>query len=481
MWILKSLATLYSPSIAKTLVYMLQSTEYEAVPYLKWYWRTKDFSSVSKRRQLENTGPARKLKQLVLVGLMSQYAVAFALCIYGVTAKDLVLILLGAAVAVIAPILWAHLVILPMSLARILIVNPSNARRISASREIFHNHRGTVIAVAGSYGKTSMKELLLTVLSEGKRVAATPANKNVAISHAIFAEKLRGDEDALIIEYGEGKPGDVEKFADTTDPDIGIITGVAPAHLDKYSDLDAAARDIFALSDYLGDKPVYVNGSSDDAKPYSKKGHLAYTADSVADWKISDIEVTISGLSFTMKQGKKQLHLKSGLLGRHQVGPLAAVAAIADSLGLSSKQIETGIAKTKPFEHRMQPYQLNGAWIIDDTYNGNIEGLRCGLALLRELPATRKIYITPGLVDQGVETENVHRELGKAIAENSPDEVVLMRNSVTEYIEAGIENGGYKGKITLVSDPLDFYTNISSYVAAGDLVMMQNDWTDNYA
>jgi UDP-N-acetylmuramoyl-tripeptide--D-alanyl-D-alanine ligase len=139
------------------------------------------------------------------------------------------------------------------------------------------------------------------------------------------------------------------------------------------------------------------------------------------------------------------------------------------------------VSKTKPYQHRLQPYELNGAWVIDDTYNGNLEGIKAGTALLRDLKAKRKIYVTPGLVDQGEENERVHIEVGKAIAQAKPDLVVLMKNSVTSYIKKGLKKGEYKGEVQVKDDPLDFYVNLKHLVASGDLVLMQNDWPDNYA
>ncbi len=128
----------------------------------------------------------------------------------------------------------------------------------------------------------------------------------------------------------------------------------------------------------------------------------------------------------------------------------------------------------------MQPYQLAGAWIVDDTYNGNLEGIRAGTQLLAELDARRKIYVSPGLVDQGEETEHVHFEMGQLIAVAKPDLVVLMQNSVTQYIETGLKQARFKGELQIETNPLEFYTNLTHFVATGDLVVMQNDWTDNY-
>jgi UDP-N-acetylmuramyl pentapeptide synthase len=150
-------------------------------------------------------------------------------------------------------------------------------------------------------------------------------------------------------------------------------------------------------------------------------------------------------------------------------------------LGLDEKQVKAGLAKTEPFEHRMQPRTLNGATIIDDTYNGNLQGVRVGTALLKELPARRKWYVTPGLVDQGSEANAIHRQMGELIADASPDIVVLMANSAQPHILEGLRLAGYGGEVRIEHNPLQFYTNLPHFIAAGDLVLMQNDWTDNYA
>jgi UDP-N-acetylmuramoyl-tripeptide--D-alanyl-D-alanine ligase len=129
----------------------------------------------------------------------------------------------------------------------------------------------------------------------------------------------------------------------------------------------------------------------------------------------------------------------------------------------------------------MQAYQLSGGWVIDDTYNGNIEGIRAGTQLLIDLSAKRKIYVTPGLVDQGKETKTVHLEMGRLIAAAEPDLVVLMKNSVTQFIQEGLEFGNFKGIVRVEENPLQFYNNLREFIAAGDLVIMQNDWPDNYS
>lgn len=467
----------YSPAFGKTVVYMLQAVEYEVSDYLKWLWGVNDFDKVAYRKNWTRTRPSQMLLWAFYAGYVLLELTGLLILLYGL--GSIYRIIIGLAVMFIAPILTAHLMIIPLWLGHWLIIRPVYGQKIKKSSKKFADHQATKIAVAGSYGKTTVKEILLTVLSEGKKVKATPANKNVGISHARFAEKLAGDEDILIIEYGEGKPGDVKRFARRTHPTVGVITGLAPAHLNKYKSLKAAGDDIFSLADYLDDQAVYVNGDSPQTKDFIKKNHIIYSSEGIQSWKVSDVKISLEeGTKFTLGNDEIKLKLKTKLVGRHLIGPVVLAAYLGYVYDLTPKQITEGVSKIEPFEHRMRPYQLSGAWIIDDTYNGNIEGMKAGLTLLAELPASRKIYVTPGLVDQGEEAKRVHKELGETIKKTNPDIVVLMKHSVTEDIIGGLS--GYRGQLVIEEDPLNFYTNLDKFVAAGDLVLMQNDWPDNY-
>jgi UDP-N-acetylmuramyl pentapeptide synthase len=386
----------------------------------------------------------------------------------------------GLALVISYPIIWAHVLAIVIALGRVVVIQPREKRQIREAHAIFSAHPGLRVAIAGSYGKTSMKELLQTVLAEGKNVAATPANMNVLSSHARFARSLKGDEDVVLIEFGEGKPGDVKNFTSFVQPTDAVITGLAPAHLDRYRTLAAAGEDIFSVATAVPAGHAYVNVESITVNDFRKDSYEYFDRTGALGWSVSSAITGIDGTSFELTKGSVSIKLHSQLIGLHQVGPLAFAAALGLKLGLTEQQIVAGIAQTKPFEHRMQPYQLTGAWIIDDTYNGNLEGIRAGTKLLADLTATRKVYVTPGLVDQGKQKMAIHQEVGELIAAARPDMVVLMQNSVVDYIKSGLVAGGYTGEVIVQDDPLDFYQHLDHFVVAGDVVLMQNDWTDNY-
>jgi len=477
---IKEFLSIYRPSYFSTIIYMLQSSEYDAKKYLAWFWTTQNFSKVRVRGDLKKTSAAKIL-------LLTSWVLALFIILLGIRFiylwKNNQLFAgwtFGLALILGYPILIANLIVVPLILARILLVSPSNNRKIIKSEKIFKDFKGEKIAIVGSFGKTSMKELLVTVLGDYKKIAFTPGNKNVAISHANFAFSLKGDEEILLIEYGEGAPKDVELFARITHPTRAIITGLAPAHLDKYKTLNAAGEDIFSVANFLPEDKIYVNEESRYTSSFLRPKFNLYNHSGLGSWKVSDVGNSLSGISFKMSDSKTSLKLSSQLVGRHHIGALVLVASLALDLGISEDQVVDGISKTKPYEHRMQPYQLNGATIIDDTYNGNIEGIRAGTELLSELDAKKKFYVTPGLVDQGKETKSVHEKMGELIAKSDADTVVLMKNSVTHFIEAGLKKGGYHKKIIIENNPLKFYKNLDQFVASGDIVLMQNDWPDQY-
>jgi UDP-N-acetylmuramoyl-tripeptide--D-alanyl-D-alanine ligase len=463
----------YSPIAPYIFIYMLQQVEYRPSSFIKWLNRLPNIHRVMLRQQLILTVKSLALLVIAYGVWLATIFLAIMLTTYGYYHLAILCLTLNPLITIVI------LVILSFT-ARILIVNPLEYKIINLAKKKIQSSKATKIAVIGSYGKTTMKTLLETVLLDALNVKATPGNKNVLISHARWVNELDGNEQVLIFEYGEANPGDIYRMAEFSKPNMAIITGLAPAHMENYGSLDSISADFADIWQFMSPENIYTNAESPELNSRLRGKH-SYSIDGILGWKVSNINATVEGIEFILSKKTEKLHLRSGLIGLHQVGPLCAVAIIAKRLGLSNEQIEYGIAKTKPFEHRMQPYRLSGAWIIDDTYNGNLEGAKAGLRLLKELKTQgKKIYVTPGFVEQGDMKQSVHMEFGKEIAKSNPDIVVLMKNSTTEYTLKALVENGYSGNVTTETNPLKFYTNLEHIVANGDIVLMQNDWTDNY-
>lgn len=473
--------TRYLPSYPNAILYMLQDTEYKVGQYLAWFNRTSDFRHVMKRRTLQITNKV-KLLSIVLWAMWILSEIAVAVCVYlAVITGASLWGMIGILIVLVMPFLLGFGIVIPLLIGRLLIQLPKERAIIASAQKVFQTNTAVRIAVVGSYGKTTAKEILATILGEGLNVAATPGNMNTPIGISRFARKLTGKEDVLILELGEGKVGDITELSELTLPTMGIMTGINESHLSSFKSIERTIATIYELVDYLGkDAVVYKNKENDILKDLvSIKDRYGYSQSGVDGWEISDLCTSIDGTKFVMKKGDKTINLATKLIGLHTVGVTAAAVSIAETLGLSIKQIQTGASHIKPFEHRMDPRKIHGAWVIDDTYNGNSDGVKAGLELLKTSRAKRRIYVTPGLVEQGDKTAQVHEEVGRQAA-GSADMVVLMKNSVTDYIIKGLDKANFKGELLIIDDPLDFYSNLEHFVAAGDVVLMQNDWTDNY-
>lgn len=466
--------TFYYPKTPYVLVYMLQQVEYEGGQFLSWANRLPDYRRVMRRKKLVMT----RMAQLLLLLSYGAVLAWVAALIWLVKEMQIVIaaLLLGW-----GPLLLVSFLAVVCALGKILL-SAKRKKILKQASEKMATHPGIKIAILGSFGKTTAKEMLATVLSEGKKVAYTPGNMNVDISHARWImRRIQGDEDVVIFEFGEFRPGDIAAFSKLSHPDIAIVTGYAPNHLDSYKTPENLKNDLVSIEQFVKPEHIYVSEQAAAHLPFSSDKIQTFGMEQIAGWQVSRVSTGFDGTKLTLKKDKKSLSLHSQLLGEHLIPIIGMGAVLAKDIGLKEEEITGGIAKTVPYDHRLQPTAVSGAWVIDDTYNGNIEGIRMGLKLLADLPGKRKIYVTPGLVEQGKETEAVHNELGKLIAVAAPDKVVLMSNSVSSIIERSLQHNGFTGELQIVDDPLEFYTNMQYELAAGDVVLMQNDWTDNYA
>ena len=470
--------TRFHPQYLRSLVYMAQASEYRVRDYLTWFWRTTDFRHVEQRKTLVKTPKALIL--LVFVSALTVLLYAFALW-----------------VLIVGTVWWRFLAALVIVLGTPFVVAyalagflflldlhqwPIEALVIKHAKKKLAAHTGIKIAVAGSFGKTSMREILKTVLGAGKRVAAPPGSYNTPLGLSSFIRGLKGDEEVLIFELGEYYPGDIRRLCALVEPDMGVITGVNEAHLEKFKDLERTRKTIFELADCLGERPLYINGESERARTAAPAHATIYSREGAEELKVTQPHSDLSGTTFVLNIGKTPIQCRSKLLGLHQVGPLAAAAHIALRLGLSTEEIQRGIGETRPFEHRLEPRQLSeGVTLLDDSYNGNPDGVRAVIEFLASLKGYRRWYVTPGLVEMGPKKAEVHREIGKQLAAAQIEKVVLIRNSVTPFIAQGLQEGGFSEELLWFNYGPDAYNALPNLTVKGDVVLLQNDWPDQYA
>lgn len=349
-----------------------------------------------------------------------------------------------------------------------------------------------VIGITGSYGKTTMKETLYTFLSEEFKVVKTEGNNNTPIGIAkTILNKLDNSTEFFIVEMGEYVKGDVKALCEIVPPDISVITGINEAHLERYLTMDNAISTKFEIVEFAKDNALVLL-NADDAltiqhyKDYVKEKPIKFFSalnDKKCEITFSDynFDQDGKGQSFKLKIGDKEEKINTSILGEYIIGNIIAGFLLGDYLNIPTSKLKYAANTLKAVEHRLQPiFNPNDILVIDDTYNGNSDGFKQGIKLLEKFNKRRKVYVTPGLVETGSLAESLHLEIGKDLARVA-DIVILIKNSVTHYIEKGLIDNGFKSEnIIWYDNSKVVWEELNTNLKPNDVVLLQNDWSDNY-
>jgi len=343
------------------------------------------------------------------------------------------------------------------------------------------------IGITGSFGKTSTKFVLATILSEKYCVLASPASFNTPMGLTkVIREMLEPRHEVFIAEMGARHKGDIKELIELVHPQYGLLTSVGAQHLETFGDMETIARTKYELIDGVeeaGGSAFFVaDGGIVDSlynKASCKKTLVWREGDANGCWA-KDIECGPSGSRFTLMLKGREIPVTTALLGSHNIKNICLACACAAELGLNDTQIMRGVSKLKPVEHRLQLLPSSGGIaVIDDAFNANPVGAKEALRVLGSFPG-RHIVVTPGFVEEGGMEENMNRELGRQIAENC-DIAILIGKKHAEPIAKGAREAGMpEYAVHLVSSLEEAQAILRAVGMKGDTVLFENDLPDNY-
>lgn len=342
------------------------------------------------------------------------------------------------------------------------------------------------IGITGSYGKTSTKFILKTILSEKYNVLATPGSYNTTMGNVkIIREELKPEHQVFISEMGARKRYDIQEICNFVNPHIGIITSIGAQHLETFKKIENVAKTKGELlKGVVSDGAVFLpKDNSHCFELYKNDNHKKFLYSSKNDGSdvyAKNIKVTKDGSTFTVVSKNGEYECKTKLLGEHNVQNIIGCVAIADYLGLTKEQIQKGIEKIEPVEHRLQliPSQ-NGTTIIDDAFNSNPVGSKMALDVIKQFEG-RKIIITPGMVELGEEEYKLNKEFGAYMAE-AVDFAILVGQKRSKPIVEGLKSKKFDDMNIFVVNNLEEATaKLGKLTKAGDVILFENDLPDNY-
>lgn len=354
-----------------------------------------------------------------------------------------------------------------------------------AKRILAKNPNLLIIGITGSYGKTSTKHFLETVLSQKYNVLMTPGSYNTTMGVVrTIREYLNATHEIFICEMGAKQVGDIKEICDIVHPKIGILTSVAEQHLDTFKNIENVRKTKFELIDSLPqDGLAILNGDYEIIKNTPVKvNHVYYSADNKnLDYSSDNISYSQQGTSFdVVKNNITGDSFKTGLLGSYNLSNILACIACAERAGLSSQQIAYGVYKLMPVEHRME-IKVNGVGliIIDDAFNSNPKGAQMALDVLSGFP-NKRFVITPGIVELADKQDFYNFKLGNHMAV-SCDYAVLVGRKQTQAIYNGLIDKNFpEDKIYIASGLNDAAAHVFAMAQKGDSVLFENDLPDTY-
>lgn len=358
-----------------------------------------------------------------------------------------------------------------------------------AKKLISSNPKLRIIGIAGSYGKTTFKNILNTILGSALSVQSTPESVNTTVGIAQWLLKCYDkNTDILIVEMGEHYQGDIRDICRLTSPHIAVVTGINEAHLERLGDLKTAVATMFEISQNA-QKNAWLVLNADDTniaanyQAYIKEQTISfYSANNhpLAAEAIEAAHFSPEDLSWHLTLNDWP-DIKIPLLGHYALGAVAAAIMITRHFNLTNQQIQHGLLALKPIKHRLQAIQSQGdVLVIDDSYNGNPDGFKEAIRVLNNFPERRKIMLTPGLVETGSQNQAIHSELGWLLAKTA-DKVILIKNSATPFLAEGLKEGGFtEENIYWFPTAQAAHEALKNILKPHDVILFQNDWGDQY-
>lgn len=345
-----------------------------------------------------------------------------------------------------------------------------------------------IVGITGSYGKTSCKNILADILNVRYNALPTPKSLNTFNGLMItINNKLSKFDDIFIAEMGAYVTGEIHRLCELVNPKYGIITTIGTAHLETFGSRENIQKGKMELIEYLPRDGVGVLNADDPMqKSYKLKNKCKILwigiDDKDVDISADNIKCSGTGTTFeaTFKGDKNKYKFETKLLGRHNVYNILSALALGYEFGVSIKDLQLGVKKVRPIEHRLEMKKIGNFYQIDDAYNSNPVGAKSALDVL-EMMNGDKVVVTPGMVELGDSEEELNKEFGKQIA-SVADKVILIGKNRTKPIYEGLLEKGYNEKnIYILNDVREAYTILNTLKNKKDLyALFENDLPDTY-
>ncbi len=315
-----------------------------------------------------------------------------------------------------------------------------------------------VIAITASYGKTSIKNFINQILSQKFKTYATPRSVNT-IGGILkdINESLPKETEIYVVEAGARERGDIYEISSFLNPQYAVVGKIGPQHIEYFKTLEniiATKLEILA-SKRLKRAFIYYETPVKDKENFIKFGQ-----------NIKNLKANLNAIRFDLEINNNLYNFEAPILGEFNAINITAAIIVANELGMSIEEIKEAVKRLKPVEHRLQKIQMSGKIIIDDSFNGNLEGMISSYELVKSYSG-RKVIVTPGIVES---TKEANEKLSYKIDEIF-DLVIITGKINKDLLDKNIK----RAKKIILEDKSKLQEVLAQNTKPGDLILFSND------
>jgi UDP-N-acetylmuramoyl-tripeptide--D-alanyl-D-alanine ligase len=338
-----------------------------------------------------------------------------------------------------------------------------------------------IAGVTGSVGKTTTKEILAALLGAKLRVLKSEGNFNNAYGLPLTLFKLEEEHDAAVLEMGMSRRYELRELASIATPDVGVVTRVAPAHLEFFASVEEIALAKRELIEGLNGPNSVAVLNADDPLVAAFAEHapgrvLTYGIEHGADFRAEEIEERGAlGSAFTVVTDGKRTHLELALPGRHVISNALASLAAASVWGIGAAEAQNVFRSLHAPSMRGEMLRFsNGAAVINDSYNSSPAALHAMIRALASTPGFhRKILAAGEMRELGATSSELHCAAGKVAAEAKIDWVIGVAGDAAQIVEGAVAAGVPRSQTRVFSSPDEAANFLGDFVAPGDLLLVK--------
>lgn len=335
-----------------------------------------------------------------------------------------------------------------------------------------------MIAVGGSNGKTSTKELIAAVLRQKLATLWSEASFNNDVGVPATLLRLESEHQAAVVEVGTNHPGELAPLLEIIRPRFGVITNIGREHLEFFGDLAGVAAEEGTLAEALpADGKLLLDGDNEWTEALARRSRATVVRVGLGegnDWRAQQLRVESRGMAFRVSAPQPEFAgvYRINLLGRHQVVNALFALALGAELGLDRAQLERGLAECQPAKMRLQVWEWSGVRVLDDAYNANADSMEAALQVLRELPCKgRRVAVLGDMGELGAHSESAHAEVGRRAAELGVGQLIAVGKMAGVMAQAARAAG--LNRVLELAEVDAAVPALKSVLKAGDTVLLK--------